>query len=117
MFGMLPVLLARVADAGLPAASAVCACSAHTQVRRTAGARVGGRRVTRGNSRTIIQATSELGRFTSRDWIGGVDVPTSVVVAMDDQLVPVRRQLKLARSISRRGCSVRQRRPLRRGAG
>jgi pimeloyl-ACP methyl ester carboxylesterase len=53
----------------------------------------------RADSRAVIQATAELGRFTSRGWIDAVDVPTSVVVAMDDQLVPVRRQLKLARSI------------------
>jgi 3-oxoadipate enol-lactonase len=53
----------------------------------------------RGDSRRILEAAAELGRFSSRDWIGLVDVPTSVIVAMNDQLVPVRRQLKLARSI------------------
>jgi pimeloyl-ACP methyl ester carboxylesterase len=49
--------------------------------------------------RRVLEATAELGRFTSRGWIGGVTVPTSVIVTMQDQLVPVRRQLKLARSI------------------
>jgi 3-oxoadipate enol-lactonase len=53
----------------------------------------------RGDPRRILEAAAELGRFSSRTWIHGVDVPTSVIVAMNDQLVPVRRQLKLARSI------------------
>jgi 3-oxoadipate enol-lactonase len=53
----------------------------------------------RGDSRRVLEAATELGRFSSRDWISDVDVPTSVIVAMNDQLVPVRRQLKLARSI------------------
>jgi pimeloyl-ACP methyl ester carboxylesterase len=52
-----------------------------------------------GEPRAILEAAAELGRFSSRAWISSVDVPTSVIVAMDDQLVPVRRQLKLARSI------------------
>jgi 3-oxoadipate enol-lactonase len=55
----------------------------------------------RGDSRRVLEAAAELGRFSSRSWIHGVDVPTSVIVAMNDQLVPVRRQLKLARSIER----------------
>jgi pimeloyl-ACP methyl ester carboxylesterase len=49
--------------------------------------------------RRVLEAAGELGRFTSREWIGGVSVPTSVIVTMEDQLVPVRRQLKLARAI------------------
>jgi pimeloyl-ACP methyl ester carboxylesterase len=53
----------------------------------------------RADPRRILEAAAELGRFSSRTWIHDVDVPTSVIVAMNDQLVPVRRQLKLARSI------------------
>lgn len=53
----------------------------------------------RGDARRVLEAAAELGHFSSRTWIQDVDVPTSVIVAMDDQLVPVRRQLKLARSI------------------
>lgn len=49
--------------------------------------------------RSILEAAGELGRFSSRGWIGDVDVPTSVIVAVNDQLVPARRQLKLARAI------------------
>lgn len=53
----------------------------------------------RGDARSLLEAAAELGRFSSRTWIHDVDIPTSVIVAMNDQLVPVRRQLKLARSI------------------
>ncbi|HEX2850233.1 MAG TPA: alpha/beta fold hydrolase [Acidimicrobiales bacterium] len=47
----------------------------------------------------VLQAAQTLGAFTSRDWIGEVDVPTAVVACTNDQLVPHRRQVKLARSI------------------
>ena len=53
----------------------------------------------RGDVRSLVEAASELGRFSSRAWIHEIDVPTSVIVAMADQLVPPRRQLKLARAI------------------
>jgi pimeloyl-ACP methyl ester carboxylesterase len=53
----------------------------------------------RGDSRRILEAAADLGRFSSREWISDVDVPTSVIVAMNDELVPTRRQLKLARAI------------------
>jgi pimeloyl-ACP methyl ester carboxylesterase len=48
---------------------------------------------------TVIQAVDALTRFSSHDWIGTVDVPTAVVVTTLDELVPVVRQRKLARSI------------------
>ena len=47
----------------------------------------------------IVEAAASLGRFTSRTWIGGVDVPVAVVATTHDSLVPVRRQVKLALSI------------------
>ena len=47
----------------------------------------------------VIEAAESLGRFTSHAWIGRIDVPVSVVVTTRDRLVPVRRQLKLARAI------------------
>ena len=53
----------------------------------------------RHDSLALAQATQALGRFSSREWIGGVDVPVSVVVCLQDQLVPPRRQEKLARAI------------------
>jgi pimeloyl-ACP methyl ester carboxylesterase len=48
---------------------------------------------------TVIQAAEALTRFSSHDWIGGVDVPAAVVVTTADELVPPSRQYKLARSI------------------
>jgi 3-oxoadipate enol-lactonase len=48
-----------------------------------------------------MQAVSE---FTSRSWISEVNVPTAMVVTTRDRIVPVSRQLKLARAIP--GASV-----------
>jgi len=48
---------------------------------------------------SVIQATHALTGFSSHDWIGRVDVPTSVVVTTRDELVPPERQRKLAASI------------------
>ena len=45
--------------------------------------------------RMILEAGKAIGEFSSSDWIHEVDVPTSVVVTMDDQVVPARRQVKL----------------------
>lgn len=47
----------------------------------------------------MIQATHALSGFSSHDWIGSVDVPTSVIVTTLDELVPKERQVKLAASI------------------
>ncbi|GAC1537990.1 MAG: hypothetical protein NVS3B12_22590 [Acidimicrobiales bacterium] len=48
---------------------------------------------------TILEAAATLGRFSSREWIGGVDVPVGVVATSLDSLVPVRRQIKLAMAL------------------
>jgi 3-oxoadipate enol-lactonase len=48
---------------------------------------------------TMPEVLSELGRFNSADWIGGVDVPTSVVVTASDHTIPERRQRRLAAAI------------------
>jgi pimeloyl-ACP methyl ester carboxylesterase len=53
----------------------------------------------RSNPAAVTEAAAAIGRFSSRDWIGEVDVPTAVVVTERDQLVPPHRQVKLARSI------------------
>ena len=53
----------------------------------------------RSDPTTILQAGWSIGRFTSHDWIGEVDVPTAVVATMNDSVVPAQRQLKLAKSI------------------
>jgi 3-oxoadipate enol-lactonase len=54
------------------------------------------RRTTLVNALSAIQA---VGEFSSRSWIGSVDVPTSVVITGQDRVVPPRRQWKLARAI------------------
>lgn len=53
----------------------------------------------RNDLRTMIEAARALGAFTSRDWIGEVDVPTAVVVTEHDLVVPPVRQRKLAAAI------------------
>jgi pimeloyl-ACP methyl ester carboxylesterase len=49
--------------------------------------------------RMVLEAAETLGRYSSRDWIGGIDVPVSVVVTDHDRLVPARRQVRLAQEI------------------
>ncbi len=49
--------------------------------------------------RMILEAGKAIGEFSSTDWIGDVDVPTSVVVTTADPVVPPRRQIKLWRWI------------------
>jgi len=48
---------------------------------------------------SLIQAAEELSSFSSRDWIGNVNVPTAVIVTTRDGLVPPVRQYELAASI------------------
>jgi len=48
---------------------------------------------------SVIEAAHEITGFSSHDWIGQVNVPTSVIVTTRDQLVPPSRQRKLAASI------------------
>lgn len=50
----------------------------------------------RNDPAAIIQAGLALGRFDSRDWITGVDVPTAVIVTTMDTAVSPRRQAALA---------------------
>lgn len=45
--------------------------------------------------KAILEAGRAIGEFSSSDWIADIDVPTSVVVTMDDPVVPLRRQAKL----------------------
>jgi pimeloyl-ACP methyl ester carboxylesterase len=53
----------------------------------------------RSNAASVAEAATAIGAFSSRAWIGQVDVPTAVVVTEHDQLVPARRQRKLAEAI------------------
>jgi 3-oxoadipate enol-lactonase len=51
------------------------------------------------NWRMIAEAGRALGRFGTDGWLGEVDVPTAVVVTMQDEVVPVARQIKLFEAI------------------
>jgi 3-oxoadipate enol-lactonase len=48
---------------------------------------------------TMVAAISAMGRFSSHEWVGEIDVPTAVVVTTKDKLVAPSRQIKLARAI------------------
>jgi 3-oxoadipate enol-lactonase len=49
--------------------------------------------------KATVSALSALGSFNSADWIGGVDVPTSVIVTLRDKAIRTSRQRALARAI------------------
>jgi 3-oxoadipate enol-lactonase len=53
----------------------------------------------RNDPAAIAEAAGALGRFSSHEWIGDVDVPTAVVVTERDGLVAPERQRRLAESI------------------
>jgi pimeloyl-ACP methyl ester carboxylesterase len=54
------------------------------------------RRTSLGTAISAVQAVCE---FSSHSWIGQVSVPTAVLVTTRDRVVPVSRQLRLARAI------------------
>ena len=54
------------------------------------------RELRRSDPASLASAAGALGRFSSREWIGEVDVPTAVVLTLRDQAVPPHRQQKLA---------------------
>ncbi len=47
----------------------------------------------------LVAAAAALGRFSSRSWIGDIDVPAAVIVHTEDGLVPPHRQRKLAAAL------------------
>ena len=49
--------------------------------------------------RSVLEAGRAIGNFSSRPWLGEIDVPTSVVITMRDRVVPVRRQVRLFEAI------------------
>jgi 3-oxoadipate enol-lactonase len=53
----------------------------------------------RNDARSLAEAGRALARFSSREWIRDVDVPTAVVITERDLVVPPRRQHNLASSI------------------
>src|SRR3954447_2016141 len=57
------------------------------------------RELRRGDPASLAAAAASLGRFSSHEWIGQVDVPTAVVLTTRDRAVPPQRQQKLADAI------------------
>lgn len=51
------------------------------------------------NPAAVVEAGAALARFDSGRWVGRIDVPTAVVVTLQDQLVEPARQLELAEAI------------------
>jgi 3-oxoadipate enol-lactonase len=49
--------------------------------------------------RIVLEAGKAIGGYSAREWLGEVDVPTSVVITMRDHVVPVRRQIRLFEAI------------------
>jgi pimeloyl-ACP methyl ester carboxylesterase len=52
-----------------------------------------------GDPRMLLEAGQAIGNFTSHAWVGGIDVPTAVVVTTLDRVIPPTRQHKLAAAI------------------
>jgi pimeloyl-ACP methyl ester carboxylesterase len=50
----------------------------------------------------LAEAGRELGRFDSRPWLGGIQVPVAVLVTTRDDAVPVHKQRELAAACSAR---------------
>jgi len=48
---------------------------------------------------TLAQATRAVIRFSSRNWVSNISVPTAVVITTRDKIVPTRRQYALAAAI------------------
>jgi 3-oxoadipate enol-lactonase len=55
--------------------------------------------VLQNDTRMVVEAGAALATFSSRDWIGRVDVPATVVMTEHDAVVPLHRQRRLAESI------------------
>jgi pimeloyl-ACP methyl ester carboxylesterase len=72
-------ILGQVHDSGLRS-------WAHSEMERTSLA-------------TTSDAFDEVARFTSHEWIGDVDVPTAVLITLNDHVVPVSRQRRLAAAV------------------
>jgi 3-oxoadipate enol-lactonase len=51
------------------------------------------------STRTILEAAHAIANYSSKNWIGGVDVPTSVIVTEGDNAVSPEAQLRMAMAI------------------
>ena len=59
------------------------------------------REVRAGDIGQILQAGVALGGFNSSSWAGNIDVPTTVLIGVDDSIVPTARQRQLATALPR----------------
>jgi pimeloyl-ACP methyl ester carboxylesterase len=59
----------------------------------------GMREVQRHDVRMLMEAGYAIGRHDAKPWIEGVDVPTSVVVTLEDRAIPARLQRDMAKRI------------------
>jgi 3-oxoadipate enol-lactonase len=109
VFGSTPRVRAlfRVA-AGLSATGAVGAASSLASSALGAVSRWNGWRgevpwgveqLARHDWKKVIEAGHQIGRYDARGWISSVSVPTAVVTTTDDEVVPARDQIALARVI------------------
>ncbi len=55
--------------------------------------------VSRHEWRTVLEAGRAIGNFSSKAWLGDIDVPTSVIMTMRDSVVPLRRQVRMFEAI------------------
>jgi len=55
--------------------------------------------VARNDPRMVFEAGQALARYSSREWIGDIDVPTAVLITELDTVVPPRRQRAMAAAI------------------
>ncbi|MGI8663602.1 MAG: alpha/beta fold hydrolase [Acidimicrobiales bacterium] len=53
----------------------------------------------RHSGRMVMEAGVAMGNFSSRKWIGGIDIPTTVIVTTKDKAIPPIAQLHMALSI------------------
>ena len=53
----------------------------------------------RHDPRVILEAGHAIGNYDAQKWIGGIDVPTSVLVTTEDRAIAPDTQLNMARSI------------------
>jgi len=51
------------------------------------------------NPAHLLEAGAALGKFDSREWAPTLDVPTALIVTIDDTVVPTRRQIDLAQHV------------------
>ncbi|MET0146315.1 MAG: alpha/beta hydrolase [Ilumatobacteraceae bacterium] len=49
--------------------------------------------------RMVLEAGGAIGKFRSADWLPELDVPAAVIVTMQDEVVPLRRQIHLFEQI------------------